>query len=122
MILFKEPTLGDALSFLNTDTPNWWSWINPADGEVYSNVQSHIDGVDVPSEADCQAKLAELQAIWDAENADYVIARKNAYPKIAEQLDKLFHDIDDGLLGEDAKTGSLYLALKQVKDDNPKPS
>ena len=36
--------------------------------------------------------------------------------------EKLFHDIDDGLLGEDAKTGSLYLALKEVKDNNPKPS
>ena len=48
--------------------------------------------------------------------------RKIAYPAIAEQLDKLFHDIDGGLLGEDAKTGSLYLALKEVKDDNPKPS
>ena len=56
MILFQEPTLADALCFFNTDTPNWWSWINAEDGEVYSNVQSHIDGVDVPSEADCQAK------------------------------------------------------------------
>ena len=110
MIIFKEPTLGDALSFLNTDTPNWWSWINPEDGEVYSNVQSHIDGVDVPSEADCQAKLAELQAIWDAENADYLIARKIAYPSIYEQLDEIYHNGID----------SWKEIIKKVKDDNPK--
>ena len=42
------------------------------------------------------------------------------YPSIVEQLDKLWHDIDGGKLGADAKTGSWYLAIKQVKDDNPK--
>tara|TARA_Y100000592_G_scaffold43289_1_gene68792 strand:- start:1527 stop:1871 length:345 start_codon:yes stop_codon:yes gene_type:complete len=114
MILFKEPTLGDALSFLNTDTPNWWSWINPEDGEVYSNVQSHIEGVDVPSEADCQAKLAELQAIWDAENADYVIARKNSYASIADQLDMQYWDSVNG-------TTTWKDHIAKVKSDNPKP-
>lgn len=58
----------------------------------------------------------------DEEANGYKYDRANAYPQLAEQLDKLFHDIDGGLLGEDAKTGSLYLALKEVKDDNPKPS
>ena len=43
------------------------------------------------------------------------------YPSIVEQLDKLWHDIDGGKLGADAKTGSWYLAIKQVKDDSPKP-
>ena len=58
----------------------------------------------------------------DAEANSYKRDREAAYPEIKEQLDKLFHDIDGGLLGEDAKKGSLYLALKKVKDDNPKPS
>ena len=39
---------------------------------------------------------------------------------MGDQLDKLFHDIDDGKLGEDAKTGTWYLAVKQVKLDHPK--
>jgi len=64
----------------------------------------------------------ELARQLDEESNGYKYDRANAYPQIAEQLDKLFHDIDGGLLGEDAKTGSLYLALKEVKDDNPKPS
>jgi|TARA_Y100000356_G_scaffold129565_1_gene130779 hypothetical protein len=49
---------------------------------------------------------------------DEVVA---TYPPLGEQLDKLWHDIDGGKLGADAKTGSWYLAIKQVKDDNPKP-
>ena len=57
-----------------------------------------------------------------AEANSYKWDREAAYPEIKEQLDKLYHDIDGGLLGEDAKTGSWYLAIKEVKDDNPKPS
>ena len=44
----------------------------------------------------------------------------NIYPNIAEQLDRLWHDIDAGLLGAQAKTGDFYLAIKSVKDANPK--
>ena len=58
----------------------------------------------------------------DAEANSYKWDREAAYPEIKEQLDKLYHDIDGGLLGEDSKTGSWYLAIKEVKDDNPKPS
>lgn len=49
---------------------------------------------------------------------NYTVARQ--YPDIGDQLDKLYHDIDDGKLGEDAKTGTWYAAVKQVKDDHPK--
>jgi hypothetical protein len=44
----------------------------------------------------------------------------NRYPDLAIQLDKLWHDIDSGLFGEQAKTGSFYAAIKSVKDANPK--
>lgn len=43
--------------------------------------------------------------------------RMLAYPNISEQLDKLFHDIDNGTLD---KTGSFYTAIKLVKDTYPK--
>lgn len=42
------------------------------------------------------------------------------YPEISDQLDSLYHDIDDGKLGADAKTGTWYAAVKKVKDDTPK--
>ena len=42
------------------------------------------------------------------------------YPQISEQLDQLFRDITTGRFGDDAKTGEWYLAIKAVKDTNPK--
>ena len=56
------------------------------------------------------------------ETVAYKDNRKREYAIIGDQLDMLFKDIDAGLLGEDAKTGSWYLAVKEVKDNNPKPS
>ena len=43
------------------------------------------------------------------------------YKSIGQQLDLLWHDIDDGKFGADAKTGAWYLDVKAVKDANPKP-
>jgi len=105
--------LQEALAYFNTDKHQWYGWINLEDGEVYSNLKLNDETAVMPTEEEVNTKIAELQ--WEQN-------RRNAYPALAEQLDKLFHDIDGGLLGEDAKTGSLYLALKEVKDDNPKPS
>ncbi len=43
--------------------------------------------------------------------------RKREYLSWQEQLDKLYHDIDDGKLD---KTGSWYTHIKSVKDANSK--
>ena len=43
--------------------------------------------------------------------------RKREYLTWEEQLDKLYHDIDDGKLD---KTGSWYTHIKAVKDANSK--
>ena len=45
---------------------------------------------------------------------------KPTYPIIKEQLDLLWHDIDDGKLGDTAKTSSFYTTIKNVKDSSPK--
>ena len=42
------------------------------------------------------------------------------YETLAEQLDKLYHDIDNGKLGDNAKTSTFYLGRKAVKDKYPK--
>ena len=54
----------------------------------------------------------------DEEANGYKTARQVAYPALAEQFDKLWHDINNGTLDN---TGAFYTALKTVKDDNPKP-
>lgn len=40
------------------------------------------------------------------------------YPPVKDQLDMLFHAIDDGLLGEQAKTSDFYNTLKTIKEEN----
>tara|TARA_B100000029_G_scaffold385792_1_gene381510 strand:+ start:639 stop:1001 length:363 start_codon:yes stop_codon:yes gene_type:complete len=69
-----------------------------------------------PSDSAITAKIAERETAWDA-SEEARVSRFMAYPDIKEQLDKLFHDIDDGKLD---KTGTFYTALKAVKDANPK--
>jgi len=44
------------------------------------------------------------------------------YPDITEQLDQLWHDIDDGKFGNTAKTGSWFVGISSVKAAHPKPS
>jgi hypothetical protein len=49
---------------------------------------------------------------------NYEIKRKREYPVIGEQLDLLWHAIDDGTLD---KTSDFYTSLKATKDKYPKP-
>jgi len=52
---------------------------------------------------------------------------KNQYHKVRNygqyhgQLDDLWHDIDDGFFGENAKNGVWYNKIKDLKDKFPKP-
>ena len=57
------------------------------------------------------------------ESSDYAALRTDplvagSYPSIPDQLDKLYHDIDDGKLD---KTGTWYAAIKATKDKYTKP-
>jgi hypothetical protein len=51
----------------------------------------------------------------------YNAQRQNNHAPIGDQLDQLWHDIDDGKFGDAAKTGTFYLAVKAIKDEFPKP-
>jgi len=70
-----------------------------------------------PTSAEISDEINRLQAEYDANQ--YARDRAVAYPALAEQFDKLYHDINNGTLDE---TGEFFTALKTVKDDNPKPS
>jgi len=103
--------LQQALAHFNKDKHQWYGWINLEDGEVYSNLKLNDETAVMPTEEEVNAKIAELQVI---EN------RRSGYPAIGDQLDMLFHAIDGD---ETLKTqfAAFYTALKEVKDDNPKP-
>ena len=103
-------SLQDALIHFNTDKPAWYGWKDSKDGEVYSNLKLLDDTATMPSEAEVNAKIAELKVIQD---------RILSYGSIGDQLDLLYHDMT---AGKGDKTGEWYKAVKKVKDDNPKPS
>ena len=46
----------------------------------------------------------------------------SGYGSIGEQLDKLYHDINAGKFGADAKTGEWFVGITSVKTAIPKPS
>tara|TARA_R100000426_G_C4732536_1_gene76365 strand:+ start:136 stop:486 length:351 start_codon:yes stop_codon:yes gene_type:complete len=46
--------------------------------------------------------------------------RKTEYLSWNEQLDKLWHDINNGKFGDTAKTSTWYTHIKSVKDSNSK--
>jgi hypothetical protein len=95
----------------NMEDENYIQGVLP-EGETWDieYTYTYLDGV---------AKRGDKIVIDESEiNSDtHSEARLQAYPALAEQLDKLFHDIDDGKLD---KTGTFYTAIKTVKDANPK--
>ena len=69
-----------------------------------------------------QAKIDLGNSKWEAQQFGYIQARQEAYKAIGDQLDQLWHAIDDGLFGDDAKTAEWYTDIQTVKTDNPKPA
>ena len=72
-----------ALAYFNTDKHQWYGWINLEDGKVYSNLKLNDETATMPTEAEINAKITELELIDN---------RINAYPNIAEQLDYIYHN------------------------------
>ena len=69
------------------------------------------------------AREAEEAAAKTEEDAlKYKVSREINYPSLPEQFDQLFRDITAGKFGDAAKTGEWYIAIKAIKDANPKPS
>lgn len=50
-----------------------------------------------------------------------ILGISSTYPNITDQLDQLYHDIDAGKFGADAKTGSWFVGISSVKAAHPKP-
>ena len=106
MITFNyRPKYGDAVISLTNGGAS-----GPTDGPI-SEWQFDKDKTP-PTEEQIQAKLAELQAEYDAQQ--YARTRRPLYPDIGDQLDDLYK--------KGAFSDEMAAKLKKVKDDNPKPS
>ena len=95
-------------------SPNTESAVN-GDQHVYENIEWR--NTPVVSKVDLDAKVAELQADWDAKQYQRdrnEVGGTNTYPDIGDQLDMLWHDKKDG-------TTTWEDAIQVVKDAHPKP-
>ena len=66
-------------------------------------------GINQPTQTEIDAEVTRLQAIYDSQQ--YARDRAEAYPSIADQLDKIYHS---GVAGWKAD-------IKVIKDAHPKP-
>ena len=81
-----------------------------ADGTEINLVQSDID-----------AARVELDKLNYKIDRVGITSTTIKYGSIGDQLDQLWHDIDAGKFGSDAKTGSWYVGITSVKTSHPKP-
>ena len=89
-------------------TGQWFTWSDPSN-KIYA-ILVVLDGGSKPTESDCTAGLAALQAAWDLENDSYKSKRRAEYPSLVDQLDDIYHN------GIDAWKATI----KTIKDKYPK--
>ena len=87
----------------NSDTGQWNNNMTYAEAKAAFST--------IPTYAEVIADLAD----YTTEYASYANKRKRTYPHHRDQLDQLWHDIDEGKLD---KTGSWYTEIKAIKDAN----
>ena len=85
------------------------------DGVVYIKEWNITSEKAKPTDEQLNALSSQATALENTAKID--AKRKTEYLSWEEQLDKLYHDIDDGKLD---KTGSWYTHIKAVKDANSK--
>ena len=103
----------DIISAILAINPNAKVSVNAED---FEQITWH-DGTAVISKADIQAKQAELQTAYD--NNKYQRDREKEYPSWQDQMDMLWHSIDENAELKQ-KYFAFYEAIKAVKAKYPK--
>jgi len=85
-------------------------------GEDLDNINWSEDTTPIPK-ADIEAKMNEMAN--EPEQSAYAEQRRNAYPEIGDQLDMLWHSIDQDPQLK-SKYFDFYEAIKAVKVKYPK--
>ena len=83
-------------------------------GNDVNNIEWHNGTTPIPK-ADIEAKMVELQADYDAKQYQ----RDRVYPSIGDQLDMLWHSIDQNSALK-SQYFDFYEAIKAVKVKHPK--
>ena len=85
-------------------------WFGFNGEHTYANLVIHSSDAK-PSEANCNAGVAAMQADWDGKA--YARNRIVEYPSIGDQLDMIYRNGDGG--------AEFQAAIKAIKDKYPKP-
>jgi hypothetical protein len=80
----------------------------PTNSQEYTEFTGWVDKTIAPSWTSMQSKMNALAVLNK---------RAKEYPAITDQLDMLWHAIDNGTLTKDS---DFYKSIQQVKLDNPK--
>ena len=75
-------------------------------GDQEEQLQWLSPNISQPTEAEIQAEVARLQAEYD--NNEYQRQRASAYPSIADQLDKIYHEGIDAWKADIAAVKNQY--------------
>jgi len=106
---------------------NWYGWkthddsgnkIPNKDRMQYQHIKIIKDGATIPSESDVNAKIQELKGT-NSTSSNYEKQRRNAYPSIGDQLDMLWHSIDQNPKLK-SEYFEFYEAIKAIKVKHPK--
>ena len=102
-----------------------WKW-NADCIIMYKNGDWTIDSWDSPSitqptKDEIKAEISNYQVELDKTfYKEQRVGLSTGYPQMSVQLDQLWHDINGGRFGSDAKTGSWYVGISSVKTAFPK--
>jgi hypothetical protein len=84
-------------------------------GDEYSGLVWMSQDIQKPTKLELETEALRIEAEYDAK--EYQRLRAKEYPNLGDQLDMLWHAIDNGTLN---KTSDFYTAIKAVKDAHPK--
>ena len=101
----------DIITAIKAINPNAKVSVND---ESFEQITWH-NGTTPISKADIEAKMVEVQADYDAKQYQ----RDRVYPSIGDQLDMLWHSIDQNPALK-SQYFNFYEAIKAVKVKNPK--
>ena len=96
-------------------SPRDYIVFDPLDGEGARLIAWDAEGVPQPTVEDLEARMEEYNTIKS--DKDRIRNRVSEYPAIGDQLDMLWHDMDEGVI---PKSNRFYDAIKAVKDKYPK--
>jgi len=104
------------LALASMHTGQWFGFSSKE--QSYSTLIVHNSSITKPTQAEVNAKIQELKGT-NSTFSNYAQARKNSYPEIGDQLDMLWHSIDQNPSLK-SQYFEFYEAIKAIKVKHPK--